>query len=87
MDGHDIVEQLKKGEVDLGVSLIFIGFFFASNGIVQTSIMAVQFEGGVVIGADTRTSVGTYVVRLPPVDYLLVLAYEISASHHESLIN
>jgi 20S proteasome alpha/beta subunit len=28
----------------------------------QTSIMAVQFEGGVVIGADSRTTTGSYIV-------------------------
>lgn len=28
----------------------------------QTSIMAVQFNGGVVIGADTRTTTGAYIV-------------------------
>ena len=37
---------LKKGEVDLG-----------------TSIMAVQFDGGVVVGADSRTSTGVYVAN------------------------
>lgn len=30
----------------------------------QTSIMAVQFDGGVVIGADSRTTTGSYIVRL-----------------------
>ena len=30
----------------------------------QTSIMAVQFEGGVVIGADTRTTSGSYIVNI-----------------------
>jgi 20S proteasome alpha/beta subunit len=29
---------------------------------LQTSIMAVQFEGGVVIGADSRTTTGSYIV-------------------------
>jgi len=38
--------QLKKGEVDLG-----------------TSIMAVKFDGGVVVGADSRTSTGIYVAN------------------------
>lgn len=32
-------------------------FFF------QTTIMAVEFDGGVVIGADSRTSTGTYVAN------------------------
>src|SRR6266849_4406734 len=27
--------------------------------------MAVQFEGGVVVGADSRTTTGSYIVRLP----------------------
>ena len=26
--------------------------------------MAVQFEGGVVVGADSRTTTGSYIVRL-----------------------
>ena len=30
---------------------------------LQTTIMAVQFEGGVVLGADSRTSTGTYVAN------------------------
>lgn len=37
---------LKKGEVDLG-----------------TSIMAVKFDGGVIVGADSRTSTGIYVAN------------------------
>ncbi|KAJ9113992.1 hypothetical protein QFC22_005810 [Naganishia vaughanmartiniae] len=39
------MERLKKGEVNLG-----------------TSIMAVAFEGGVVLGADSRTTTGSYIV-------------------------
>ena len=30
---------------------------------VQTSIMAVEFDGGVIIGADSRTSSGVYVAN------------------------
>lgn len=30
---------------------------------LQTTIMAVEFDGGVVIGADSRTSTGTYVAN------------------------
>jgi hypothetical protein len=30
---------------------------------VQTSIMAVQFDGGVIVGADSRTTTGSYIVR------------------------
>jgi 20S proteasome subunit beta 1 len=30
----------------------------------QTSIMAVQFDGGVVVGADSRTTMGSYIVRV-----------------------
>ncbi|CAE6437015.1 unnamed protein product [Rhizoctonia solani] len=45
MDVPD-VQVLKKGEVNLG-----------------TSIMAVQFEGGVVIGADSRTTMGSYIAN------------------------
>jgi len=43
---HVDVEQLKKGEVNLG-----------------TSIMAVQFDGGVVVGADSRTTMGSYIAN------------------------
>ena len=42
---HADANRLKKGEVNLG-----------------TSIMAVAFEGGVVIGADSRTTMGSYIV-------------------------
>ena len=31
---------------------------------MQTSIMAVQFKDGVVIGADSRTTTGSYIVSL-----------------------
>lgn len=34
---------------------------FNSSANRQTTIMAVEFAGGVVIGADSRTSSGTYV--------------------------
>ena len=27
--------------------------------------MAVQFDGGVIVGADSRTTTGSYIVRLP----------------------
>lgn len=40
------IERLKKGEVNLG-----------------TSIMAVAFDGGVVIGADSRTTTGSYIAN------------------------
>ncbi|KAJ7283793.1 20S proteasome subunit [Mycena rebaudengoi] len=45
MDRIDF-QQLKKGEVNLG-----------------TSIMAVQFADGVVIGADSRTTMGSYIAN------------------------
>ncbi|KAG9088413.1 Proteasome subunit beta type-1 [Ceratobasidium sp. UAMH 11750] len=45
MDVPD-VQALKKGEVNLG-----------------TSIMAVQFKDGVVIGADSRTTMGSYIAN------------------------
>ncbi|KAK4688219.1 hypothetical protein P7C73_g1896, partial [Tremellales sp. Uapishka_1] len=44
---HVDIGHLKKGEVNLG-----------------TSIMAVQFDGGVVIGADSRTTTGSYIVSV-----------------------
>ena len=31
--------------------------------LTQTSIMAVQYDGGVVIGADSRTSTGAYIAN------------------------
>ncbi|KAI5449679.1 Proteasome subunit beta type-1 [Naganishia albida] len=40
------MERLKKGEVNLG-----------------TSIMAVAFDGGVVLGADSRTTTGSYIAN------------------------
>ena len=33
---------------------------------MQTSIMAVQFKDGVVVGADSRTTTGSYIVRVHP---------------------
>lgn len=45
-DMRQIMAPLKKGEVNLG-----------------TSIMAVEFDGGVVMGADSRTSTGIYVAN------------------------
>lgn len=32
---------------------------FASCGVLQTTIMAVAYDGGVIMGADSRTSTGT----------------------------
>ena len=29
---------------------------------MKTSIMAVQFKGGVIVGADSRTTTGSYIV-------------------------
>jgi len=47
VDGiHVDMEHLKKGEVDLG-----------------TSIMAVNFNGGVILGADSRTTTGAYIAN------------------------
>ena len=36
----------------------------STNFSRKTSIMAVQFDGGVVIGADSRTTTGSYIVWL-----------------------
>lgn len=55
------ITRLKHGEVNLGVSRP--GSRRSScTADLQTSIMAVQFNGGVVIGADTRTTTGAYIV-------------------------
>ena len=52
------VARLKKGEVDLGVR--------KAEGrrvlTAQTSIMAVAYKGGVILGADSRTTMGPYIV-------------------------
>lgn len=70
------INHLKKGEVNLGVSAcaprtshrhFCNAFSYRScssqlTPLSQTSIMAVQFNGGVVIGADTRTTTGSYIV-------------------------
>ena len=34
---------------------------------MQTSIMAVQFKDGVVVGADSRTTTGSYIVCVPQI--------------------
>lgn len=57
--------NLREGEVSTGVSeLIFLSvqlvFKFA---LLQTTIAAVVFDGGVVLGADSRTSTGSYVAN------------------------
>lgn len=44
--GPDNFKKLKKGEVDLG-----------------TTIMAVTYKGGVIIGADSRTTTGSYIAN------------------------
>ncbi|KAL7276308.1 Proteasome subunit beta type-1 [Rhizina undulata] len=47
IDGiHVDMEHLKKGEVNLG-----------------TSIMAITFNGGVILGADSRTTTGAYIAN------------------------
>ncbi|KAF3099833.1 Proteasome subunit beta type-1 [Orbilia oligospora] len=43
---HVDMEHLKKGEVNLG-----------------TSIMAIEFDGGVILGADSRTTTGAYIAN------------------------
>lgn len=44
-------------------SLLTILYIFFVVKFSQTTIMAVEFDGGVVIGADSRTSTGTYVAN------------------------
>jgi 20S proteasome subunit beta 1 len=61
----DVVDfqQLKRGEVNLGVRfLILYSIPQRLRYLVKTSIMAVQFDGGVVLGADSRTTMGSYIV-------------------------
>jgi 20S proteasome subunit beta 1 len=45
---------LKKGEVDLGTSMYISSYaFFTDN-----TSMAIKFKGGVILGADSRTTTG-----------------------------
>jgi 20S proteasome subunit beta 1 len=44
----------------------------SSEVSLGTTIMAVKFDGGVVIGADSRSSVGTYVVSIFDLSYLFI---------------
>jgi 20S proteasome subunit beta 1 len=44
---------LKKGEVDLGTSM-YLSFYLNSNNVS----MAIKFKGGVILGADSRTTTG-----------------------------
>ena len=50
---------LKEGEMSSGV---FVNTIQNDNN-KQTTIMAVTFEGGVVLGADSRTSTGLFIVN------------------------
>jgi hypothetical protein len=71
------MDRLKTGEVNLGVrerrphatpisSRRPVHLTCHPYPQTQTSIMAVQFDGGVIVGADSRTTTGSYIVRLPP---------------------
>jgi hypothetical protein len=73
------MDRLKTGEVNLGVrrvslnnhtstisfprTVLNLTAHRSTKTCMQTSIMAVQFEGGVVVGADSRTTTGSYIVR------------------------
>jgi 20S proteasome subunit beta 1 len=59
---HTEFEHLKSGEVNLGVRLSSRVPFSEITFFIKTSIMAVQFRDGVVIGADSRTTTGSYIV-------------------------
>ena len=58
------IARLKSGEVNLGVSFVHDCLRTRVNDVLgtQTSIMAVQFKDGVVVGADSRTTTGSYIV-------------------------
>lgn len=61
------MNRLKSGEVNLGVCILkrsFTSIAHLFHACPQTSIMAVQFDKGVVIGADSRTTTGSYIVRI-----------------------
>jgi hypothetical protein len=47
------IGALKKGEIDLGTSM-----YSFSRGFADIRSMAVKFAGGVILGADSRTTVG-----------------------------
>ena len=57
--------RLKTGEVNLGVCFLCLLLLSYKNltSFLQTSIMAVQFKDGVIVGADSRTTTGSYIVR------------------------
>lgn len=64
------ISHLKSGEVNLGVSYRPLPPSSRSNQpkrantrYTQTSIMAVAFNGGVVVGADSRTTTGAYIAN------------------------
>lgn len=60
---HIDMNRLKTGEVNLGVCDTCFVSRSCTHSPSKTSIMAVQFDGGVVIGADSRTTTGSYIVK------------------------
>lgn len=61
------VSRLKSGEVNLGAFQVWIiererHQLNMTCGYQGTSIMAVTYKGGVVLGADSRTTMGSYIV-------------------------
>lgn len=71
------MDRLKTGEVNLGVRILSspcaIFAHLTDRPCGQTSIMAVQFDGGVIVGADSRTTTGSYIVRLTPLQTHLLI--------------
>lgn len=57
------ISRLKTGEVNLGVRRPSCASGRSNWELTQTSIMAVQFKDGVIVGADSRTTTGSYIVR------------------------
>jgi len=58
------LSHIKAGEMNLGVRNPFPHLLLLANLLpIQTSIMAVAFQGGVVIGADSRTTMGSYIAN------------------------
>ena len=67
-EAEDFEAQLKDGEVSMGASTPAQLLLKAASSdsllcTLQTTIVAASFNGGVVLGADSRTSNGNYVAN------------------------
>ena len=94
-----ITAALKEGEVNLGVSFVFNILFNSTiivfvgvvgSFVLQTTIMACQFEGGVIVAADSRTTTGSYIAnrvtnKLTPVHNRIICCRSGSAADTQAL--